>query len=522
MNANDPQGEVFAFLADPVTHGMILADEEVKRIDTHAAAIFLAGPLAYKVKRRVRFPFLDFSTLDKRKVACEAELAVNRPLAPALYRRVVPVTRERDGTLALDGAGEPVEWAVEMARFDENATLDHLAARGELDPELADALARVAAAAHARAPVADAKAWPARLAGYIAQNHSELNEHPDLFEPAQVETLSRASRAALRRNERLLRERGEAGLVRRGHGDLHLGNIVLIDGKPVVFDAIEFDPLIATGDVLYDLAFLLMDLTERGLDAAANVVLNRYLAETRRSEDLDGLAALPLFLSLRAAIRAKVTAARLDLAADDEGIAAARNYFRLAVRLIAPPRAMLVGVGGLSGSGKSTLAHALAPTLGPAPGAVVLRSDTERKALLGVAETARLPATAYAPEVTRRVYAALADKARRVTAAGHAAIIDAVFAQPDERAKATAAARAAHVDFHGVFLTAGIEERVARVSTRANDASDADAAIAREQESYDLGKLDWSKVDAAGSLDATLAAAQAAIKSHAPREPAPR
>jgi len=524
MNAADPQAEVFAFLADPATHGMILADEEVKRIDTHAAAVFLAGNVAYKVKRRVRFPFLDFSTLEKRKAACEAELAVNRPFAPGLYRRVVPITRERDGTLALDGAGTPVEWAVEMARFDENATLDRVAARGELDLALADALARVAAAAHARAPVADAKAWPARLADYIAQNRSELDEHPELFEPAQVETLTRASRAALRRNERLLRERGEAGLVRRGHGDLHLGNIVLIDGKPVVFDAIEFDPLIATGDVLYDLAFLLMDLLERGLDAAANVVLNRYLAETRRPEDLDGLAALPLFLSLRAAIRAKVTAARLDVAAgpDDEGIAAARGYFRLALRLIAPPRAMLVAIGGLSGSGKSTLARALAPTLGPAPGAVVLRSDVERKSIFGVAETARLPASAYAPEVTRRVYAALADKARRATAAGHAAIIDAVFAQPDERAKATAAARASHVDFHGLFLAASIDKRVTRVSARMHDASDADAAIAREQESYDLGALDWREVDASGSLDATVAAAQAAIKSHAPREPAPR
>ena len=512
MNSDDPQAEVLAFLADPATHGMILADEEVKRIDTHAAAVFLAGNLAYKVKRRVRYPFLDYSTLEKRKAACEAELAVNRPFAPALYRRVVPITRERDGALALDGKGEAVEWAVEMARFDETATLDHVAARGELDLELADALARVVAAAHARAPVADAKAWPTRLAGYIAQNHSELNEHPELFEPAQVETLTRASRAALRRIERLLRERGEAGLVRRGHGDLHLGNIVLIDGKPVVFDAIEFDPLIATGDVLYDLAFLLMDLLERGLDAAANVVLNRYLAETRRPEDLDGLATLPLFFSLRAAIRAKVTAARLDIAApDDADVVAARDYFLLAQRLIAPPRATLVAIGGLSGTGKSTLAAALAPTLLPAPGAVVVRSDVERKALFGVAETARLPESAYAPDVTRRVYAALTDKASRITAAGHTAIVDAVFAQPDERAKAAAAARASGVAFRGLFLTASLEARVARVETRPRDASDADAAVARQQESYARGAMDWTEVDASDALDETLASAQAAL-----------
>jgi hypothetical protein len=517
MSTDDPQAEVLAFLTDPTTHGMVLADEEVKRIDTHAASVFLAGSQVYKIKRRVRFPFLDYSTLAKRKSACEAELVVNRAFAPKLYRRVVPITRETDGTLAIDGGGQPVEWAVEMARFDETATLDEVAARGELDVALANTLARVVATAHARAPVADAKEWPARLVGYIEQNRSELKDHPDLFEPAEVDTLARASRTALRRVEPLLRERGEAGLVRRGHGDLHLGNIVLIDAAPVMFDAIEFDPLIATGDVLYDLAFLLMDLTERGLDAAANAVLNRYLTETRRPEDLDGLAALPLFLSLRAAIRAKVTAARVDLNApdDDAAAAAARNYFRLALRLIAPPRARLVAVGGLSGTGKSTLARALAPTLAPVPGAVVLRTDVERKTIYGVDETERLPPTAYAGDVTRRVYAALADKARRVTAAGHTAIIDAVFAQPDERAKAAAAARASHVDFHGLFLAAGLDARVTRVSARTHDASDADATVAREQESYDLGALDWAKVDASGSLDDTLAAAQAAL-AHIP------
>src|SRR5437764_14184161 len=277
MRQTESQDETFALLSNAATHG----GASVRRIDTHAASVFLAGERAYKVKRAVRFPFLDYSTPAKRKAACEAELAVNRPFAPDLYLRVVAITRENGG-LTLDGSGEPVEWAVEMRRFDENATLDHLAEHGRIDAALADALARAAAAAHARAPVVEADPWIDALARFIAQNDAEFHERPELFSPVAIEALTRASRAALDRVRPLLQARGAQGLVRRGHGDLHLGNIALIDGRPVPFDAIEFDPLIASGDVFYDLAFLLMDLCERGLTPAANVVLNRYLAETRR------------------------------------------------------------------------------------------------------------------------------------------------------------------------------------------------------------------------------------------------
>lgn len=513
---SDAQGEVFALLSDSASYGAGLGRDGVKRIDTHAAVVFLAGARAYKVKRAVRFPFLDFSTLDKRKAACEAELAVNRAAAPQLYRRVVAITRERDGSLALDGAGDPVEWAVEMARFDESATLDQVAARGGIDLALAETLGRTVAAAHARAPAADAAGWPDRLAQYIAQNDDELRAHPELFGPMQVARLTQASRDAAQHLAPMLRARREAGMVRRCHGDLHLGNIVLIDCKPVIFDAIEFDPLIATGDVLYDLAFLLMDLIDRALGPAANVALNRYLVETRRTEDLDGLAALPLFLSLRAAIRAKVTAARRDVSgADHEAIAqGARGYFRLAERLIAPPSPVLIAVGGLSGTGKSALTRALAPFVPPAPGAVVLRSDIERKQMFGIAETARLPPAAYAPDQTARVYAALAAKARRVIAAGHSAIVDAVFAREAEREQIAAAAGSASVPFRGLFLTADLARRIARVGARAQDASDATADVVRRQESYDLGRLDWTALDAGGSPEQTLAAARAKLAVH--------
>jgi predicted kinase len=264
--------------------------------------------------------------------------------------------------------------------------------------------------------------------------------------------------------------------------------------------------------VLYDLAFLLMDLIERGLGGAANIVLNRYLGETRREEDLDALAALPLFLSVRAAIRAKITAARLPAAEPQSRppiARAAETYFRLAWTLIEPARPMLIAIGGLSGTGKSLLTRALAPEIGPQPGALVLRSDLERKALLGKAETQRLAADAYAPEVTARVYGLLAEKARHVIAAGHSAIVDAVFADTSERAAILAAG--AGREFRGLFLVADLATRIARVATRTRDASDADAAIARVQESYRLGKMDFLEIDASGTPAETLARARAAL-----------
>ena len=242
------------------------------------------------------------------------------------------------------------------------------------------------------------------------------------FAPECIDEVRASSLQRLAAVGELLDRRRAAGKVRRCHGDLHLRNICLLDGRPTLFDYLEFSDALASIDVLYDLAFLLMDLDHRGLTDFANLVLNRYLDLT--DED-DGLSAMPLFLSLRAAIRAHAQATAMDRVAHAESklemAAEARRYLYLAARLLRPRPCHLVAIGGLSGSGKSTLAASLAPEIG----ARVLRSDVIRKKLFGVAPEAHLPETAYTAEVSRQVYEALREKTASALAAGCSVIIDA-------------------------------------------------------------------------------------------------
>ena len=306
-----------------------------KRIDTHASMVFLGGDRALKIKRAVRLPFLDYSTLEKRKRACEEELKVNAGNAPELYRRVVAITRNSDGIFEIDGTGTPVEWAVEMMRFDEEQSLDRVAASRTVDPSLAIAIADAILQSHDNAPRADGASWLASIPTLIDRNTAKFRTVRGL-DAAAIDQLDAASRDCLTRHQPLLSQRAAQGFVRRCHGDLHLANIALVDGRPLLFDAIEFDSVIATTDILYDLAFTLMDLIHFNQAAAANAVFNRYLAEAK-DDDIDGLGLLPLFLSVRAAIRAHVLFMKSEHAEDGEAVwQEARRYFDLAGRLIVP------------------------------------------------------------------------------------------------------------------------------------------------------------------------------------------
>lgn len=501
------QDAVIALLSDPRTYGRDV--ETVDRVDTHISALFLAGDRVYKLKRAVRFPYLDFSTAARRRAAAEAEVAINRRTAPDLYLGTVAVTRGPDGALALDGAGEPVEWLVAMRRFDQETLFDRMAERGALTPPVMEELAEAIARFHGEAEIRRDAGGAAGLRRATEGNARTLSEIPaGIFEKDRVERLVAATASALAEVAPLLDARRDAGHVRHCHGDLHLRNICLVDGKPTLFDALEFDEALATIDVLYDLAFLLMDLGYRQLDALAAVTFNRYLEATA---DRGGLAALPLFLSVRAAIRAHVTASTAEGAkaeAREKLVEGARRYLDLALRLLDPPAPRLVAVGGLSGTGKSTLARNLAPYVQPFPGAVVLRSDVIRKELAGVDRLTRLGPEGYDQAMTRRVYAALRSRAAAILRAGHAVIADAVYARPEERTAIEAAAREAGAPFTGLWLEAPAAALEERIAERKDDASDATVAVLRRQRDLDLGPLTWRRVDAQGTPEATLARAR--------------
>ena len=496
MTTQADQEPVLAFLG-----------KRAERIDTHISIVFLEPDRVLKIKRAVRLPFLDFSTLDKRKHACDEELAVNKPNAPAIYRRVVPITRGSLG-FQIGGDGEVIEWAVEMARFDERQTLDHLVRRGDVSAELAEALADTMLASHRGAAISDGASWLASIAGLIGRNSDEFRKQTCLAE-SDIARLDAASRRELAGHLALMQKRAAAGLVRRCHGDAHLGNIVVIDDKPVLFDAIEFDPVIATTDILYDLAFPLMDLIHLGQAVAASRMFNRYLQETW-PQNADALRLLPLFLSIRSAIRAHVLFTRHEQSTRDlAAFAQAQSYFSLALRLIAPERPSLIAIGGRSGTGKTVLAREVAAALEPAPGAVVLRTDVIRKQMFGVDPLKALPQTAYTPEVNERVYQTMFAHGETILGQGLSVILDAAFLAEDERKQLPDLANSCGVGFCGLFLDAPTKIRLQRISSRKRDASDAKHDVALLQEGFDIGKLDWPIVDASGSPQDTLTGAMA-------------
>jgi aminoglycoside phosphotransferase family enzyme/predicted kinase len=432
----DSQVDVVAFLE---SGDAFEAREARHRIDTHCSSVFLSGDRAWKLKRAVKFGYLDFSTPERRRKVLEAELRLNRRTAPQLYRAVHPIMQTPDGRLTIGGVSEILD--PDQARLLGKRLLD---LTGELTP--------------------------------------------------------------------LLDSRGLSSRIRHARGDLHLANIALIDDVPTLFDCLEFSTELATIDIQYDLAFLLMDLWHSNLRAEANIVFNRYLDLSPADED--AIALMPLLLAVRAAIRAHVLAAQSMRAGRDRAIAAnARTYLDLTLGLIRPVQLRLIAIGGLSGTGKSSLARILGGDIGRAPGARIFRNDVLRKRLAGLPPETRLSRSGYSEQAAALVYDSSDTMAAAALSLGQSVIADGVFARRDQRLKIEAVARKVGAGFDGLWLEAPGETRVARVGSRGADASDADTAVAQAQADLAVGNLGgWQRISAAGPLDEVATEARHALK----------
>jgi aminoglycoside phosphotransferase family enzyme/predicted kinase len=454
--------------------------------ETSISRLFFFSDRVLKLKKPVNFGFVDFTTLDQRAWAARREVAFNQRTAPHIYRRVVAIGRRPDGRIGEGGGGEVLDFAVEMRRFDEDAIL---ARRLPLAGDFAEDLGRRIARFHQTAERGTAGAGAAGVKYVIDSNADQLAACGEVLDRHRVEALNIAVREVFEASRELLDERAAEGFCRACHGDLHLSNILVERGEPVLFDCIEFSDRLREIDVAYDIAFLLMDLALRGAAEAASRAFNGWLDEAARGMPPSlwrGLRVLPLFQSLRAGVRAHVSAR--------EGkIEDAQRYVAAAIAYLTPSPPRLVAVGGLSGSGKTTWARKIAPTLGGPPGAVVVRSDEIRKRLWGRAPTDRLPPEAYSAEASTRVYEALFEAVQDVLGAGMSVVADAAFLEPGRRSRIEAVAGRAGVPFEGVWLDAPEVAMRQRLAARRGDASDADTSVLAGQLERDVGEISWRR-----------------------------
>ena len=505
MSGGD-QSAVIAFLSNPKNYPKA---DAVKLIGTHAAIVFLAGDKAYKLKRAVKLPYLDFSTLEKRQAVIERELEINARASPELYLSIMPVTLGPDGqTLELGGAGQPVDWLLVMRRFSQASLLHKMACEGRLTRDVVVALAEMVEHFHRQAPVSEKTGFAKSLEDVAASLEDALCGPVAQASGLRVCSYIEHLRHELSVKFSLLEEREREGFVRRCHGDLHLKNIVYWEGKPKLFDAIEFDDRLATIDVFYDLAFLLMDLWHRGLKAEANVILNHYL-QCASIREIEGLALLPLFLSLRSGIRAMTGIHALGVCGKLECehlLPEIESYAAFAQSVLSPGRPQLVAIGGLSGVGKSSVAREFAAVVGSPPGALHLRTDVERKIMHGVALTHRLPPEAYTRESRDEVYRRIFRKAEVAIDSGYSVIVDAVFPEGPQRNQIRDLAFRTNAGFQGLWLEANETLLRQRVADRVDDASDADAAIIDKQLKTVEAPETWIRIDASGGKEATVSA----------------
>jgi aminoglycoside phosphotransferase family enzyme/predicted kinase len=486
VTGSKEQARLIRSLIDPALYGSSCT--EVRVIETHISYVLLTGGCAYKIKKAVNLGFLDFTTLDARHFYCQRELALNRRLAPAIYLGVVKITGTLDAP-RIGGNGVALEYAVKMREFAQDGLLTRVLARGELTAAHVDRLAAIVAVFHGAAATAS-------LDSHFGSADEILNlalENFTEIDPLLEHESDRRELAALRRwtehehssRAALFTERRQRGFVREGHGDLHLGNVALVDGTVTIFDCIEFNDDMRWGDVMSDVAFLVMDLQDRGRLDFATRCLNAYL---ERTGDYEGVQILRFYVVYRAMVRAKVACMRARQTNDIEARKAAnaeyREYLALASRCSQSASRGIVITHGPTGSGKSTCSKVLVELAG----AIRIRSDVERKRLHGLAPRARsgseLNAGLYSAIETDRTYSTLGRLARTVVSAGYPVVVDGTFLQRRQRGQFRALAADLDVPFVIVDFVAPAHTLHTRVQKRQDaglDASEADVGVLEYQ-----------------------------------------
>ena len=468
--------------------------------ETHGAWVGVGGNIAIKVKKPVLFPYMDYSTPEKRRDLCFREMTLNQRTAPHLYREIRMIAQHPDGTLffTTDPSDAVVDYAIVMNRFDDHRLLSEQSSFSE---DLCERLAaRIADFHKHEAPLSGIDGY-AMMVGVVQGNDGCFSTYPNALPQNQTRALTEYCLRALGAHKNLLQARS-AHCLKQCHGDLYLKNIYVdTDGQPVLFDCIEFNDAFAQIDTAYDLAFLLMDIKFRGMAREGFCIQHTYV---RKTGDMEGLLLMPVFMAIRAAIRSHVSLAIAqgitDVGAKEGFLRDARAYLDLALSLVSPKKGSVTAFGGYAGSGKTTLARAFAQKTG----AVLLSSDDLRKHMHGAAVTETLPQTAYTDEKNRVVYDRLQTLALGLAQTGQNVVLDATFLMEQGREALAEQLTTAGIAFRGFWVQAPDDVAEARMDQRMGDASDATSEVRRRQKQTDVGDITWPRLWGHASTEAAL------------------
>ena len=473
--------EILAFLQNPESYPHNTKGE-IRHLETHISHVFLCGGYAYKMKKGLDLGFLDFTSLEKRKYYCQEELRLNSIFAPEIYLEVIPIY-EKDGAFSFQSKGKVVEYLLKMREFEQDQILSNIVEKGEFTPDLFTELAQKLAQIHQKADSNEeisSYASASHIQKIADQNFTQTRKYlGSCISNESFERIRKFTLNFIDKNELLFKSRQESAKIRECHGDLHLNNICMYKGKIQFFDRIEFNKEFRNIDVVYDLAFLVMDLHFRKQNSAATRLINEYFEQTG---DYTGAALLPFYSCIRAYVRGKVTAFRLDNSENTERekeaiTAEASSYFDLAESFANHKKAKLWITCGLSGSGKSTIARRIAAK----EEFLIIRSDALRKHLTGMPLYEKGPKHIYTSEISQTTYEKLIELADFLTGFGVSVLLDAKFDRRKWRLKAMKLATEKQLDYKIVYCKADPDELKKRLKERSGDVSDADSSLIDQQ-----------------------------------------